>query len=58
MAKKAVNPHLTAYSSCVKELGPQPRMMKKGVKGAEQAKKKLKACAIGKLNKMGIKPKK
>ena len=58
MAKRKISPQLKAYSSCVKELGLNPRMMKKGVKGAEQAKKKLKACAIGKLNKMGIKPKK
>lgn len=58
MAKKALPPHLKAYSSCVKELGLNPRMMKKGVKGAEKNKQKLKACAIGKLKKMGIEPKK
>lgn len=58
MAKKSVNPHLKAYSSCIKDLGLNPRMMAKGAKGAEKNKQKLKACAIGKLRKMGIEPKK
>lgn len=58
MAKKTVPPQLKAWSSCVKDLGLNPRMMAKGVKGAEQNKKKLRACAIGKLKKMGIEPKK
>lgn len=49
MAKK-VNPHLKAYSSCVKELGLNPRTIKAN-------RGKLKACAIGKLKKMGIKSK-
>jgi len=58
MAKKALPPQLKAWSSCVKDLGLNPRMMKKGAKGAEQNKKKLRACAIKKLSAMGIKPKK
>lgn len=52
MAKKSLPPHLKAYSSCVKELGLNPRSLKN-----ESNKKKLKVCAIGKLKKMGIKPK-
>lgn len=58
MAKKTVNPHLKAWSSCVKDLGLNPRMMAKGVKDAAKNKLKLKTCAIGKLKKMGIEPKK
>lgn len=58
MAKKALNPHLKAWSSCVKDLGINPRMMAKGVKGAAQTKAKLKTCALKKLSAMGIKPKK
>lgn len=53
MAKKNVNPHLKAYSSCVKELGLNPQKLKQA-----SNKTKLKACAIKKLDAMGIKPKK
>ena len=49
MAKKTIPPVLKAYSSCVRELGINPRMMKKGTKGAAATKAKLKACAIKKL---------
>jgi hypothetical protein len=56
--KKALPPQLKAYSSCVKELGINPQMMKKGVKGAAETKGKLHACAIKKLKAMGITPKK
>lgn len=49
MAKRTIPPALKAYSSCVKELGLNPRMMKKGTKGAAAVKAKLKACAIKKL---------
>lgn len=58
MAKKALNPHLKAYSSCVKDLGLNPHMLRKGAKDVAKNKKKLQACAIGKLKKMGIEPKK
>lgn len=58
MAKKALPPHLKAYSSCIKDLGLNPRMMAKGAKDAAKNKLKLKTCAIGKLKKMGIEPKK
>jgi hypothetical protein len=53
MAKKALPPHLKAYSSCVKDLGLNPQKLKK-----ESNKKLLKQCAIKKLNAMGVKPKK
>jgi len=49
MAKRKLPPALRAYSSCVKELGLNPRMMRKGVKGAAAVKKRLKACAAKKL---------
>lgn len=58
MAKKTLPPALKAYSSCIKDLGLNPRMMAKGAEGAAKNKQKLKACAIKKLSAMGIKPKK
>ena len=58
MAKKTLPPQLKAWSSCVKDLGLNPRMMAKGAKDAAKNKQKLRACAIGKLKKMGIEPKK
>ena len=58
MAKRKISPQLKAYSSCVKDLGLNPRMMQKGAKDAAKNKAALKSCAIKKLEKMGIKPKK
>lgn len=53
MAKKTINPHLKAYSSCVKELGLNPQKLKK-----DSNKKLLKQCAVKKLSAAGIKTKK
>lgn len=58
MAKRKISPQLKAYSSCVKELHLNPRMMQKGAKDAAKNKAALKSCALKKLERAGIKPKK